>query len=134
MQIITEESFITISYSTKNEWVYANWVGEQNLESIQKGCNQLLFALQALGYQKVLNDNRGVTNHWADAAEWVGCDWFPEMVQAGLKYFAWVLPLNFDSRVSTELTIYYTKDPVIATFDSLEEAKCWLKNIPPPAT
>ena len=129
MHIITDESFITISYSTTHEWIYANWVGEQNLESVKKGCNQLLFAMQELGYRKVLNDNRGVMGNWSEAAEWAGCEWFPEMVEAGLRYFAWVVPANFDSRIATELTIYYTKDPVIATFDSLEEARCWLKSI-----
>lgn len=129
MQIITDESFITISYSSKHEWLYANWVGEQDIETVKKGCNQLLFAMQELGYKKVLNDNRGVIGNWSEAADWVGTLWFPEMVNAGLRYFAWVLPSNFDSRIATELTIYYTRHPVIATFDSLEDARSWLQAI-----
>ena len=129
MQTLHDESNITISYDDRNDRLYVNWVGDQDLDSVQSGCFLILRFLKEKKVQVVLNDNRGVTNRWAEAAEWVGRSWIPEMVNEGLRYFAWVLPANFDSRVSTELTIYYTNYPVIATFDSLNEARCWLSQI-----
>ena len=80
---------------------------------------------------KVLNDNSQVTSMWSDAAEWGGRIWFPQMVAAGLDFFAWVYSPNLYSRLSTDLTLQYTPGvrPVVATFDDLETAKAWLSQM-----
>ncbi|WP_229755103.1 hypothetical protein [Hymenobacter cavernae] len=78
---------------------------------------------------KVLNDNSLVTSMWSDAAEWGGRTWFPAMMEAGLEYFAWVYSPNIFSRLSTDLTIQHTTRPVVLTFDNIDTAKAWLKQM-----
>ena len=36
---------------------------------------------------KVLNDNSNVTGAWNAASVWVAENWFPRMIEAGLKKF-----------------------------------------------
>ncbi|SNC76013.1 hypothetical protein SAMN06265337_3168 [Hymenobacter gelipurpurascens] len=129
LRVLHQEPYITISYDYVNEWLYAEWIGDQNLESVQTGCLMMLQYLKSERCHKVLNDNRLVTSMWADAAEWGGYFWFPAMAEGGLEYFAWVYSPNIYSRLSTDLTLQHTTRPVILTFDNIETASSWLKQV-----
>ena len=127
LQILLEEAHITISYDHLNEWMYAEWHGNQDLTSVQHGALELLRLMQLQRCHKVLNDNALVTSMWSEAAEWGGQVWFPAMMEAGLQYFAWIYSANLYSRLSTDLTLQFTVgNPVVATFDDIETAKAWL--------
>jgi hypothetical protein len=129
LRILHEESYITIAYDYLNDWLYVDWIGDQDLTSVQTGCLMMLQFLKAERCRKVLNDNRRVTSMWADAAEWGGHEWFPAMADGGLEYFAWVYSPNVYSRLSTDLTLQHTTRPVILTFDNLDTASSWLKQM-----
>ncbi len=130
LQTLLEEPHITISYDHLNEWLYADWHGDQDLASVQHGALEMLRLMQVQRCHKVLNDNTRVTSMWSEAAEWGGKEWFPAMTAAGLRYFAWVYSANLYSRLSTDLTLQFTVgNPVVATFDDLEIAKSWLKQM-----
>lgn len=120
---------IEISFDHQNDWLYAEWIGDQNLETVQQGCLQMLDYMKAERSHKVLNDNRLVTSMWSDAAEWGGHVWFPSMTDAGLEYFAWVYSPNVFSRLSTDLTLQHTTRPVVLPFDSMDTAQAWLKQM-----
>ena len=127
LQTLVEASHITISYDQLNEWLLADWHGNQDLASVQQGGQELLRLTQLQRCHKVLNDNTHVTGMWSDAAEWAGKVWFPAMTAAGLQYFAWVYSPNLYSRLSTDLTLQFTVgNPVVATFDDIATAKAWL--------
>jgi len=127
LQILLDEPHIIIAYDHLNEWLYADWRGDQNLTAVQHGALEMLRLMQQQRCHKVLNDNTNVTNMWSEAAEWGGKEWFPAMTAAGLHYFAWVYSPNLYSRLSTDLTLQFTAgNPVVATFDELETAKAWL--------
>jgi len=127
LQILLDEPHIIIAYDHLNEWLYADWRGDQNLTTVQHGALEMLRLMQQQRCQKVLNDNTNVTSMWSEAAEWGGKEWFPAMTAAGLHYFAWVYSPNLYSRLSTDLTLQFTAgNPVVATFDELETAKAWL--------
>ena len=131
LQTLLEAPHITIAYDHLDDWLLADWHGDQNLESVQHGALEMLRLLAQQRTHKVLNDNSQVTSMWSDAAEWGGRIWFPQMVAAGLDLFAWVYSPNLYSRLSTDLTLQYTPGarPVIATFDDLETAKAWLRQM-----
>ena len=127
LQTLLEEPHITISYDPLNEWLLADWQGDQNIASVQHGALEMLRLMQLRCCHKVLNDNTHVTSMWSEAAEWGGTEWFPAMTAAGLHYFAWVYSPNLYSRLSTDLTLQFTLgNPTVATFDDLETAKSWL--------
>lgn len=128
-QILLSQPHLLIAYDYENEWLFAEWIGDQNLQSVQQGCEQMLEFLKAERCQKVLNDNSRVTSMWSDAAEWGGKVWFPAMAEGGLEYFAWVYSPNLYSRLSTDLTLRYTTSPIIATFDDVPTASAWLRQM-----
>ena len=130
LQILLEESHILIAYDHANQWLYADWRGDQNLTTVQHGALEMLRLLTEQRCLKVLNNNTAVTSMWSAAAEWGGAVWFPSMVAAGLQYFAWVYSPNVYSRLSTDLTLQFTaNNPVVATFDELDTAKAWLSQM-----
>ncbi|UYZ62696.1 hypothetical protein [Hymenobacter weizhouensis] len=120
---------ISIYYDYLNDWLYVDWTGDQDLESVQGGCLLMLECLRQERCRKVLNDNTRVTSMWSDAAEWGGRVWFPAMTEAGLEYFAWVYSPNIYSRLSTDLTLQHTTRPLIFTFDDLATAQAWLRQM-----
>lgn len=129
-QLLLNDSHIAISYDHLQEWLYADWQGEQTMSSVQQGGQHLLGFLTQQRCHKVLNDNRHVTGMWSAAAEWAGKDWFPTMEAAGLRYFAWVYSPNVYSRLSVDLTLQFAQgNAVIATFDDLETARAWLAQV-----
>ena len=129
LQTLLQKPHITIAYDHLEDWLFADWHGNQNLESVQNGALEMLRLMALQRTNKVLNDNTLVTSMWSDAAEWGGRVWFPQMVEAGLEYFAWVYSPNIYSRLSTDLTLQHTPGsrPVVATFDDLNTAKSWLR-------
>lgn len=129
LRTLFETSYITISYDYLNDWLHADWTGDQNLETVQTGALQMLQCLRDERCRKVLNDNTRVTSMWSDAAEWGGKEWFPAMTEAGLEYFAWVYSPNVFSRLSTDLTLQHTTRPVVLTFDNVETAAAWLRQM-----
>ena len=127
LQTLLEAAHITISYDHQNDWLLADWRGDQDLASVKHGAMEMMRLMQLQRCHKVLNDNTRVTGMWSEAAEWGGKEWFPAMTAAGLQYFAWVYSPNLYSRLSTDLTLQFTAgNPVVATFDEMETAKAWL--------
>ena len=130
LQLLLNDSHLVISYDHLHEWLYADWQGEQDLGSVQQGGHDIRRFLTQQRCHKILNDNRHVTGMWSDAAEWAGKDWFPAMMEAGLRYFAWVYSPNVYSRLSTDLTLQFAQgNVVIATFDDVDTARAWLAQV-----
>ncbi|MBF9236335.1 hypothetical protein I2I05_02900 [Hymenobacter sp. BT683] len=130
LQTLLDNPHVTISYDHLNEWIYADWHGNQDLASVQHGCREMLRFMVECRSSKVLNDNTRVTSMWSEAAEWGGTEWFPAMTDAGLKFFAWIYSPNVYSRLSTDLTLQFTPDaPVVGTFDDIATAQAWLKQL-----
>ncbi|GAA4367255.1 hypothetical protein GCM10023185_38980 [Hymenobacter saemangeumensis] len=125
-RILHEDPTIQIAYDYTHDWLYVDWIGDQNFDSVKTGCLRMLDFLQQERCTKVLNDNRRVTSLWSDASEWGGKVWFPMMATAGLEYFAWVYSPNHYSRLSTDLMVEHTMRPLVITFDNIDTAKAWL--------
>ncbi|OON67734.1 hypothetical protein [Hymenobacter sp. CRA2] len=129
LRLLHQDSVISISYDYSNDWLYADWQAEQDDFSVQAGALKMLGLLRQERCRKVLNDNRRVQTIWSDASEWGGKVWFPLMAEAGLEYFAWVYSPNIYSRLSTDLTLAHTEKPVVMTFDNIDTASAWLRQV-----
>lgn len=122
---------LDIFFDHQHDWLYVDWKGDQTFEFVQWGGLEVFRHLGEQRTHKILNDNRRVTSIWADAANWGGTVWFPQMAAAGLEYLAWVYSPNLYSRRSTDLTLSFTpvSGPIVATFDDFETARNWLLNV-----
>ena len=129
LHTLYQNQHLSIAYDYLNEWLYVDWTGDQDLDSVREGCLQMLDCLRQERCSKVLNDNRRVTNMWSDASEWGGKVWFPMMAEAGLEYFAWVYSPNVYSRLSTDLMMSHTARPLVLTFDDKDTATAWLRQM-----
>jgi two-component system CheB/CheR fusion protein len=116
---------IEISYDPTNKFLYCNWLGFQNKESIMKSGAVILDLLKQKRAEKVLNDNSQVTGPWQDAADWTAKEWFPNMIKSGLKHFAWIFSPNIFSELSAKKAM--PANEFIKSFNSLEDAERWLK-------
>jgi hypothetical protein len=124
MESLFKSKSIEITYEPKNKYLYCNWIGFQNKQSIMESGAVILDQLKKKGTSKVLNDNTLVTGPWQEAAEWTATVWFPDMINAGLKHFAWVFSSNIFSELSAKKAM--PANDIVKSFKDLEEARQWL--------
>ena len=126
-RLLVSEDYLQIEYEPVNHWIYADWKGYQTEDSIKNGCESILKFMIQFKCQKVLNDNTNVIGIWTPASVWVGSNWFPRIIAAGLKSFAWIYSPSVLSQVSTEETLKNTMaTEIIKTFYGLTSGKEWL--------
>ncbi len=128
-KLLFADDTIAISYDYLNQWIYVDWRGEQNHQTVKEGCERMLEYLKSELCHKVLNDNTNVRGSWSDASEWVALDWFPRMANAGLKYFAWVYSPSTFSQLSTNKTLNLNKSVIAVTFQNIDTARKWLQSM-----
>jgi hypothetical protein len=126
MEKLFGNKFIEIWYDQENHWIYSKWQDYQTMESIQSGGAALVQHLKGKACSKILNDNILVKGTWTFAADWTTNVWFPQIVQAGLKQFAWVYSPDIFSRFSSEKAIKNNPGQIVRYFHSLEDGKEWL--------
>ena len=123
--LLYQQANIEISWDDRG-WLHVDWVGMQSVANVHDGCEQMLRLLQVKAAELILNDNTRLEGIWIGAAEWVGREWFPMMVRAGLKRFAWVQSASRLSQVSVEETMKSAPAGVAQVFPTREEAEAWL--------
>lgn len=129
-EILFRDNYIAIELNPKDNWIYVNWRGYQNYESVLAGCEKIQELMNATACYRILNDNTQVEGQWSAAAKWVAETWFPALRQNGLQYFAWVYSSSMLSRLSADKTIKHANQPTyIHTFDDIEAAQDWLRTI-----
>ncbi|WP_158828165.1 PAS domain-containing sensor histidine kinase [Mucilaginibacter lacusdianchii] len=121
-------NFITLRYNAEKHWIEADWLGYQNLESVQKGCLIMLDLLKKNNCSKVLNDNSGVKGNWSEASDWGSEFWFPAMQDGGLKDFAWIYSPSTFARMAAHKSVDIFFDRIRAQFfTAKDEAIAWLE-------
>jgi hypothetical protein len=129
MESLFKAKNIEITYDAANKYMYCNWIGFQNKQSIMTSGAIILDLLKKKQTAKVLNDNSQVTGPWQEAAEWTSTVWFPEMIAAGLRHFAWIFSSNIFSELSAKKAM--PNNEIVKSFNGLEEARQWLINVKP---
>ncbi|MDJ1472284.1 hypothetical protein QNI19_05085 [Cytophagaceae bacterium DM2B3-1] len=88
--------------------------------------NLILDLTKEYKISKILNDNTEVKGPWNESAEWTATVWFPAMISAGLKHFAWIFSPNIFAELSAKKAI--PSSDIIRSFGAYEDAKIWLQN------
>jgi hypothetical protein len=132
LDTIVDQASIFIGYDATNHWLYVDWKGEHTSASSQAACMLMLESLRARPCAKILNDNSNITHTTISITPWATW-WLGEMLQAGLKYIAWIYPRNFEARQQTEAIMQRIERPVVATFDDVASAYVWLQQQAVPA-
>ena len=122
MESLHNAKNLEITYDPQYKYVYCNWIGFQNNENILKSGAVILDLFKKHGYTKLLNDNSRVTGPWL--AEWTSTTWFPEMINAGLKHFAWILSPDMFAEFSARKAM--PASDVVKYFQSYDDAYEWL--------
>jgi hypothetical protein len=125
MELLHHTDHIEIRYDPESKILHCRWRGKQTTEGIQKAGAVILKITQERKIEKVLNDNSAVVGSWQDAAGWASLEWFPDMIAAGLRHFAWILPTNIFSELSVKGAMAGLDD-VVMTFDNYDKAHEWL--------
>ena len=130
LQTLYDAPTLTISYDHVNNWLYLDWHGALNDESVMAGALKLLELLKQENCSKVLNDNTRITGLWADAAKWGSDVFFPLLHEAGCRYFSWVYSPERYSQLSAQLAVEHTTAGItIMTFQNLDTASEWLQRM-----
>jgi hypothetical protein len=124
MENLHKAKNLEVSFEPTHKYLYCNWLGFQNKESIMSSGKIILDLLKEKNCSKVLNDNTQVTGPWQEAAEWTATQWFPAMEKAGLKYFAWIFSSNIFAELSAKKAM--PSSQIVKSFNSLNEARAWL--------
>jgi hypothetical protein len=125
-RILYDVPSLTISYDYLDDWLYLDWHGNLDDESVVAGALKLLELLPQERCAKVLNDNTRITGLWADAAKWGSDVFFPQLYEAG-----WVYSPERYSQLSAELAVQRTSAGIIImTFRDLSTAAEWLRSMP----
>lgn len=127
MQIhpILETPGIVIGYDSDNQWLYVDWRGEHTPESSRECCLLMLDSLRRWPCHKILNDNSNIVRTNVQLSDWSAW-WLNEMLEAGLRYIAWIFPHDFAARQHTEQTLQSIQRPIVGTFDDVASAYIWL--------
>ncbi|GHN02509.1 hypothetical protein WSM22_39980 [Cytophagales bacterium WSM2-2] len=124
MESLFKAKNVEISYDPVHKYMYCNWIGFQNKQSIMETGGIILDLFKKKEISKILNDNSRVTGPWQDSAEWTATVWFPEMIKAGLRHFAWIFSANIFAELSAKKAM--PANEIVKSFNSLEEARKWL--------
>jgi hypothetical protein len=124
MESLFKAKNIEISHDPHHQFMYCNWMGFQNKESIMKSGDIILSLFREQGYSKLLNDNTLVTGPWQESAEWTSTVWFPDMIRVGLKHFAWIVSPNLFADLSAQKAM--PAPGVVKVFNTYAEAYTWL--------
>jgi hypothetical protein len=129
-RILYDVPTLTISYDYVDDWLYLDWHGNLDDDTVMAGALKVLELLQQERCAKVLNDNAGITGLWADAAKWGSDVFFPQLHDAGCRYFSWVYSPERYSQLSAELAVQQTAAGIIfMTFRDLATAAEWLRSM-----
>jgi hypothetical protein len=126
-RVVLDWPAVVIGYDSVNSWVYANWRGPQNRDTVHQVGEQLLHFLQENKCCKILNDTSNVTMPWRDEdSEWVAQNLMPRLAAAGLQYMAWVYSASREAHRSIDLITRSLVTPMVMAFEDLLSACVWL--------
>lgn len=122
-----QETDVTVYWDSINNWIFVDWRNMPSKETVIRGCEEISKLLTSKKASFILNDNRQLTGTWVLASKWVAEEWFPRIIAAGLKKFAWVeSPASTLSVISAKRSANLNKTGVIMLFKEISEAERWL--------
>lgn len=127
LELLYTATNIEISHDPQTNILFCNWIGLQDVDGLKKSGQIILDTLKKKKCSKVLNDNTNVIGPWYHSVDWTSSTWFPEMIDAGLKQFAWVCSKDIFSQLSAKRAI--PEGNVVKAFHKYAEALEWLTKL-----
>ncbi|UZR97316.1 hypothetical protein [Chondrinema litorale] len=124
-KLFFKESHVIVEHDEEDNILFTSWIGFQKPEKIIASGKEILKIYKDLNCSKLFNDNSEVTGPWNGAAEWVRDEYFPKMIEYGMKQFAWVMSPSIFAEVSAKKSMMETD--VIKTFKDRDKAIEWLR-------
>lgn len=123
---------VTVCWDFLNNWVSVYWRNMPSKETVKKACEAILKLLLrppqiSQKASLVFNDNSKITGAWG-ASSWVAEEWFPQMIAAGLRKFAWIeSSASTLSVISAKRSAMKNQNGIIRLFNNGAEAEKWLR-------
>lgn len=118
------------TYDAENKIVNCKISGNPSLDEFKETANSALHLIKKHKAKKMLNNIEELEVNSVENQEWTQNVWFPQAYEAGLTWFAFVMPDNIFGEVSARQTNEIAErngDIVIEYFDSYSNALEWLK-------
>lgn len=127
----TGDIFATLERMPDNAYLYAQWIGIQNLDTMQKGWKAYLSILEDQPCSKLLNSHKELIGPWDVANDWIATVWAPAAVSLGLRHMAHVLAPGIYGQTSFHLLHHRISDMLeIKVFENVAAAQEWLESVP----
>jgi hypothetical protein len=124
-----QTSGIYVSWDETAQCVICEGVGFNKEEKVKAGLNSVLELLKQKKATRMLTDMKQVAPFGKEIENWIEQEWLPQMIAAGLKRQAFVMPQSAVTRMILDKTVQNTPSSgrEMAFFDSQEAAKEWLR-------
>lgn len=117
-------------YLSEQGYLYADWKGYVNVNSVKEGCEAILNGLKETSCCYLLNDNRKVKGTWTQSIRWLETDFMPRMVDNGLQKIAYLYSSEKGARYSLNRLLEVNDQYEGQVFDALPKAISWLLDQP----
>ncbi len=126
-KVLLTKKNLVVTYDDVRNYLHLEWIGFQRIEEdIMAGGNEIVKILKSLPQcSNILNDNTKVSGAWSKGADWTKEVWFPAMISAGMKKFAWVFPSNIFAEISAKKSM--PDNDLVTKFSTIADAERWLK-------
>ncbi len=124
-----EEIFAVITKSEHNPWVYVQWMGQIDDETLKKGILKISEAIEHFKCPYILSDRRIAQGNWFNINNWLQHKWAPVAIRAGLQYLAHVTAPIANSHLASQDLESRILGFNFKSFESLEKAEDWLHEI-----
>lgn len=121
------EPYCTVVYDEKNKWVFDSWSGIFGAqESFRKAVLHWKDLVVAYKTSRGLTDVSRMIGSFDGSKEWMQKIVMPQVVSAGLRHHAMVIPKNIFAKLSAKDYVMIMKDYEVQMFDDIDKAKKWL--------
>lgn len=130
LQCLLTTPGLTVSHDVSNNWLYVQWQGLHNAESVRVSAEHIFACLTTHPCLKMLSDHSSLVGNWQAAIPSVVQHNFERLVAHGVRYVAWVHSFNYDDLIAMERVVRNMPQPLVGLFDEVDSAYDWLVYCP----
>ena len=130
LQHLFVTSSLRISYDVTNKWLYNQWLGLHDKESVRRSAEAIFACLAQYPCLKMLSDHSLLQGDWQPAIPAVVQHNFERLAAHGVRYVAWVHSLDYNDLVAMERVVRNMPEPLVGLFDEVASAYDWLLHCP----
>jgi len=130
LQYLLVTPSLRISYDTTNKWLYNQWLGLHDKESVRLAAEAIFSCLAQYPCLKMLSDHSLLQGDWQPAIPAVVQHNFERLAAHGVRYIAWVHSFEHNDLVAMERVVRNMPEPLVGLFDEVASAYDWLLHCP----